>query len=142
MRAVNQGTLRCDPYGKQHLALPPRRSSHLKTEDLEKLLAKQTEDPNLQQVRDWFIISTFTGLAYADLKRLSEKHITQDANGTLWIHIQRKKPDIPSVIRLLEIPRYIIKKYRSECTGEHLLPICPYGIGKSLPDNESSNRPA
>lgn len=126
VRAVNQGTLRCDPYGKQHPALPPRRSRHLKAEDLEKLLARQTEDPNLQRVRDWFIFSTFTGLAYADLKRLSEKHITQDADGTQWIRIQRKKTDTLSVIRLLEVPRRIIEKYRSERTGERLLPICSY----------------
>lgn len=126
VRAVNQGTLRCAPYGKQHPALPPRRSRHLKAEDLEKLLARQTDDPNLQRVRDWFIFSTFTGLAYADLKRLSEKHITQDADGTQWIRIQRKKTDTLSVIRLLEVPRRIIEKYRSERTGERLLPICSY----------------
>lgn len=29
--------------------------------------------PNLQRVRDWFLFATFTGLSYADLKRLSEK---------------------------------------------------------------------
>lgn len=126
VRAVNQGTLRCDPYGKQHPALPPRRSRHLKAEDLEKLLARQTEDPNLQRVRDWFIFSTFTGLAYADLKRLSEKHITQDADGTQWIRIQHKKTDTLSVIRLLEVPRRIIEKYRSERTDDRLLPICSY----------------
>lgn len=126
VRAVNQGTLRCDPYGKQHPALPLRRSRHLKAEDLEKLLARQTEDPNLQRVRDWFIFSTFTGLAYADLKRLSEKHITQDADGTQWIRIQHKKTDTLSVIRLLEVPRRIIEKYRSERTDDRLLPICSY----------------
>ncbi len=51
------------------------------------------EKPQLQFVRDMFIFSTFTGLAYADLKRLSDKDITQAGDGTWWIHIHRKKTD-------------------------------------------------
>ena len=92
----------------------------MKLEDLKKLLEKQIDIPNLQRVRDWFIFSTFTGLAYADLKRLSEKHITQTADGTWWIHINRKKTDTPSAIRLLEIPLRIIEKYRSERRGDKI----------------------
>lgn len=33
-RAVSQGTLRRDPYGKLHPELPRRKSRHLKLEDL------------------------------------------------------------------------------------------------------------
>lgn len=72
-RALSQGTLRRDPYDELHPALPKRKSRHLKYEDLTKLMATQLDQPNLQRVRDWFIFSTFTGLAYADLKRLSER---------------------------------------------------------------------
>ena len=81
MRAVNQGSLRRDPYCNLHPELPKRKSRHLKLDELKRLLAEQVADPELQRVRDWFIFSTFTGLAYADLKRLSEKHITQDKDG-------------------------------------------------------------
>lgn len=62
-RAVSQGTLRRDPYDELHPALPKRKSRHLKYEDLTKLMATQLDKPNLQRVRDWFIFSTFTGLA-------------------------------------------------------------------------------
>ena len=37
-RAVSQGTLRRDPYGKLHPELPRRKSRHLKLEDLKKLM--------------------------------------------------------------------------------------------------------
>ena len=72
------------------------------------------DKPNLQRVRDWFLFSTFTGLSYSDLKRLSDKDITQAADGTWWLHIRRKKTDTPSAVRLLEVPLRIIEKYRSE----------------------------
>lgn len=113
-RAVSQGTLRVDPYARMRPKYPERKSRHLKLEDLKKLMETQIENPSLQRVRDWFIFSTFTGLAYADLKRLSEKDITQAEDGSWWIHIQRKKTDTPSAIRLLDVPLQIIEKYKEE----------------------------
>ena len=126
VRAVNQGTSRRDPYAVLHPELPKRRSRHLKLDDLKRLLAEQVADPELRRARDWFIFSTFTGLAYADLKQLSEKHITQDAEGVRWIHIRRQKTGTESVVRLLDIPLRIIEKYWAERTDERLLPICSY----------------
>lgn len=126
VRAVNQGTLRRDPYAVLHPELPKRRSRHLKLDELKRLLAEQVADPELRRARDWFIFSTFTGLAYADLKQLSEKHITQDTEGVRWIHIRRQKTSTESVVRLLDIPLRIIEKYRTERTDKRLLPICSY----------------
>ena len=125
-RAVDHGTLRRDPYCNLHPELPKRKSRHLKLDELKRLLAEQVADPELQRARDWFIFSTFTGLAYADLKQLSEKHITQDKEGVQWIHIRRQKTGTESVVRLLDIPLRIIEKYRAEHTDERLLPICSY----------------
>lgn len=126
VRAVNQGTLRRDPYAVLHPELPKRRSRHLKLDELKRLLAEQVADPELRRARDWFIFSTFTGLAYADLKQLSERHITQDTEGVRWIHIRRQKTGTESVVRLLDIPLRIIEKYRTERTDKRLLPICSY----------------
>ncbi len=126
VRAVDQGTLRRDPYCNLHPELPKRRSRHLKLDELKRLLAEQVADPELQRVRDWFIFSTFTGLAYADLKQLSGKHITQDTEGVRWIHIRRQKTGTESVVRLLDVPLRIIEKYRDERTDDRLLPICSY----------------
>ena len=114
MRAVSQGTLRRDPYCRLHPELPKRKSRHLKLEDLKTLMSTQIDKPNLQRVRDWFIFSTFTGLAYADLKRLSVNDITQAEDGSWWIHIKRQKTDTPSVIKLLDVPLRIIEKYKHE----------------------------
>ena len=72
-RAVSQGTLRRDPYGKLHPELPRRKSRHLKLEDLKKLMETPVDKPNLQRVRGLVSLRYLHGLSYADLKRLSEK---------------------------------------------------------------------
>ena len=114
VRAVSQGTLRRDPYCRLHPELPKRRSRHMKLEDLKTLMTTPVEKPQLQFVRDMFIFSTFTGLAYADLKKLSVNDITQADDGTWWIHIHRQKTGTLSSVRLLDIPLKIIEKYREQ----------------------------
>lgn len=109
MRAVSQGTIRRDPYCRLHPELPKRKSRHMKLEDLKTLLATPVEKPQLQFVRDMFIFSTFTGLAYADLKRLTVNDITQSGDGSWWIHIHRQKTGTLSSVRLLDIPLKIIE---------------------------------
>ena len=113
-RAVNQGTLRRDPFVNLFPELPPLRSRHLKADELERLMQCRPDTLSLQRVRDWFVFSTFTGLAYVDLRKLSEEHITQAADGSWWIHLKRQKTGTESRIRLLEIPLRIIEKYRHE----------------------------
>lgn len=81
------------------------------------------EKPQLQFVRDMFIFSTFTGLAYADLKKLSTNDIMQAEDGTWWIHIHRQKTDTLSSVRLLDIPLRIIEKYSSQRTGDKVFNI-------------------
>ena len=70
--------------------------------------------PNLCLARDMFVFSTFTGLCHADLTRLSDEHIVQAADGSLWIEIKRQKTGTDSRIRLLEIPLQIMEKYRPQ----------------------------
>lgn len=127
MRAVSQGTLRRDPYCRLHPELPKRKSRHMKLEDLKTLMTTPVEKPQLQFVRDMFIFSTFTGLAYADLKKLSTNDITQAEDGTWWIHIHRQKTDTLSSVRLLDIPLRIIEKYRDQRTGDKVFNIYTRG---------------
>ena len=127
MRAVSQGTLRRDPYCRLHPELPKRKSRHMKLEDLKTLMTTPVEKPQLQFVRDMFIFSTFTGLAYADLKKLSINDITQAEDGTWWIHIHRQKTDTLSSVRLLDIPLRIIEKFRGQRTGDKIFNIYTRG---------------
>lgn len=132
MRAVSQGTLRRDPYCRLHPELPKRKSRHMKLEDLKILMTTPVEKPQLQFVRDMFIFSTFTGLAYADLKKLSINDIAPSDDGTWWIHLHRQKTDTLSSVRLLDIPLRIIEKYRSQRTGDKVFNVYSRGYFISL----------
>lgn len=120
MRAVSQGTIRRDPYCRLHPELPRRKSRHMELDNLKRLMETPVEKPQLQFVRDMFLFSTFTGLAYADLKRLRTDDITQAKDGTWWIHIRRQKTDTLSSVRLLDIPLKIIEKYRDQRKGDRV----------------------
>ena len=65
-----------------------------------------------------FIFSTFTGLAYIDLKNLTVNNITQSEDGSWWIHIHRQKTGTLSSVRLLDIPLKIIEKYKEQRQGD------------------------
>lgn len=120
MRAVSQGTILRDPYCRLHPELPKRKSRHMKLEDLKTLLSTPVEKPQLQFVRDMFIFSTFTGLAYIDLKNLTVNNITQSEDGSWWIHIHRQKTGTLSSVRLLDIPLKIIEKYKEQRQGDRV----------------------
>lgn len=64
----------------------------MKLEDLKTLMTTPVEKPQLQFVRDMFIFSTFTGLAYADLKRLSVNDITQQTTALGGFISTAKRP--------------------------------------------------
>ena len=63
-------------------------------------------------VRDLFVFSVFTGLAYSDVKNLTADHLQTFFDGNLWIITRRKKTNTESNIRLLDVPKHIIKKYK------------------------------
>ena len=63
-------------------------------------------------VRDLFVFSVFTGLAYSDVKNLTADRLQTFFDGNLWIITRRKKTNTESNIRLLDVPKRIIEKYR------------------------------
>ena len=114
MRAVSQGTLRRDPYCRLHPELPKRKSRHMKLEDLKTLMTTPVEKPQLQFVRDMFIFSTFTGLAYADLKEITYKNIHTDSEGGTWLMGNRIKTGVSYVVKLLPIAIELVERYKGE----------------------------
>jgi len=80
----------------------------------------------LDQVRDIFIFCCFTGLAYADVKKLSNDDLVIGIDGTKWIKTNRTKTDVRSNIPLLTTPLAILEKYKDHPEANHankLLPV-------------------
>lgn len=77
-------------------------------------------------VRDIFLFSCFTGLAYIDVKNLTKSHISIGIDGEKWIFTHRQKTESASKIPILPITQMIIDKYKNhpECINkDKLLPI-------------------
>ncbi len=64
-------------------------------------------------IHDMFLFSTFTGLAYADLKNLRYDNIVRKEDGKQWIVLNRPKTGTASYIPLFDIPLRLIEKYRN-----------------------------
>lgn len=112
-RAFNKGLLRNDPffdYTPEKILSTPRWLSH---DEIERLMKLTIDSTACCFVRDMFLFSTFTGISYIDLKHLQYTDIQEQADGSLWIILDRQKTGTSSYIPLLDIPKQIIDKYRN-----------------------------
>lgn len=74
-------------------------------------------------VRDVFIFSCMTGLAFSDLRNLTPENMKQAEDGVWWIHTARKKTGTPCHIPLMELPLQLIKKYCGISDQGRLFPM-------------------
>ena len=77
----------------------------------------------LEHVRDLFIFSCFTGLAYSDVANLREENIRKSFDGKLWIMTKRQKTNTDVNVPLLDIPKMILKKYKGKLPNGKILPV-------------------
>ncbi|GAA3508480.1 site-specific integrase [Aquimarina addita] len=98
----------------------------LTKEEIQKMVEKELHIERLDQVKDIFIFCCFTGLAYADVKKLSNDDIVIGIDGDKWIKIKRTKTDTRSNIPILPTAEAIIEKYASQpnlLKENRLLPV-------------------
>ena len=83
----------------------------LTIEEIQEISDKNMATDRLTQVRDIFLFCCFTGLAYADVKKLHKWDIVTGIDGEKWIVIKRQKTDTPSRIPLLPTATTLIQRY-------------------------------
>lgn len=113
-RAISQNTLKRDPFINYVHEMSIKRRRHLTAEEFQKMLNASIENKSLSRTRDMFLFACFSGLSYADMKNLSEKHLIRETDGSLWIKIERQKTKTECNIKLLNVAVQIIEKYKSE----------------------------
>tara|TARA_R110001583_G_scaffold195292_1_gene371528 strand:+ start:254 stop:1537 length:1284 start_codon:yes stop_codon:yes gene_type:complete len=98
----------------------------LTSDEIQRIVEKDFSTDRLNQVKDIFIFSCFTGLAYADVKKLTKNDIVIGIDSQNWIKTKRTKTDTRSNIPILSIPQAIIDKYEAHQESldtELLLPV-------------------
>ncbi|SHE52525.1 Site-specific recombinase XerD [Mariniphaga anaerophila] len=121
--AKNNGWLQADPFVNFKIRFEKADRGFLLEEELELLMRKKFAIKRLELVRDIFVFSCFTGLAYVDVRNLRKEDIRNSFDGKLWIDKKRQKTNVQSKILLLDIPRMILEKYDSVRKDERLLPV-------------------
>ena len=129
-KIINQclanGWLQKDPFVNYKAKIKEVIREFLTEKELEEIINKQFTTERLELVRDIFIFSCFTGLAYIDVQQLSTDNIALGIDGDKWIFKNRQKTDTASKIPLLPTAQKIISKYENHpiCVNENrLLPI-------------------
>ena len=95
--AKNNGWIYTDPFMNYKIRLKRVDRGYLTEQEIQKILKKKFPTKRLEQVRDVFIFSCFTGLSYIDIKTLK--------------------------VPLLKIPLAILKKYDGQLPKGELLPV-------------------
>lgn len=122
--AKNMGETMADPFQSFRVHFESVDREILTEEEILTIYNKEFITGRLEQIRDIFIFSCFTGLSYIDVVQLTEDNIKTAFDGHQWVMTKRQKTSVPSNIRLLKIPLAIIEKYRGQQANGKLFPIC------------------
>jgi len=115
-----------DPTTRYEGKMKEVERDFLTEEELNRIYLKRFSTERLNLVKDIFVFSCYTGLAYIDVKSLTKDHISIGIDGDKWIFKNRQKTDTKSKIPLLPIAEEIIQKYLNhpKCLNENsILPI-------------------
>lgn len=109
---LNNEWITKDPFKKYKPKPTVVDRDYLTEPELQEIQSKRFTTFRLILVRDIFIFSCYTGLAYIDVQNLSPANISMGIDGSKWIFTKREKTDGPSNIPLLPIVEELIEKYK------------------------------
>lgn len=123
-RAVVFDWIEKDPFLSFHGRHEKTHRTFLSQEELNKIEGKDMPLERLSKVRDIFLFSCYTGLAYVDIEKLTPDNLVIGIDKKKWVYTFRTKTGNKSNIPLLPHPSAIIDKYAAEAqkTGR-LLPV-------------------
>ena len=102
--------IQSDPFVGLNLKLKIVDRQYLNEAELNRLIAYQSPVEYMNRIRDFFVFSCFTGLAYIDIKNLRRREI-ECVDGCFWIRTKRQKTGVKTNVPLLEIPYNILNRY-------------------------------
>lgn len=98
---------------------------YLSEEEIQVIIDKDFKNERLSLVRDIFLFSCFSGLAYIDVKNLTKSHISIGIDGEKWIFTHRQKTETASKIPVLPLTQMIIDKYENHPESNHQNKLFP-----------------
>jgi len=115
-----------NPFANYKSKIKEVERVYLTENEVQEIINKDLGTDRLSLVRDIFLFSCFTGLAYIDVKNLTKAHISMGIDGEKWIFTHRQKTESASKIPILPVTQMIIDKYENHpqaINSNRLLPI-------------------
>ena len=126
LECIKKGWISSDPFiGFKTTRKEVVRVALTKTE-INSLVTKKFHCERLEYVKDIFVFSCYTGLAYIDVKKLKRSQIVKGEDGEQWIITKRQKTDSPTRLPLLPVALEIMNKYKNHpkcCIDDYVLPV-------------------
>jgi site-specific recombinase XerD len=123
---LGNGWLEKDPFLNYKIRITEVIPEYLTKTQLKKISDRHFENDRINQVKDVFLFSCYTGLAYVDVQKLRRDEIVIGVDGQKWVFTNRQKTDSSSRIPLLPKALEILEKYADhpKCLNEKkLLPV-------------------
>jgi len=126
IQCIKKGWLQKDPFVGFSTARKEVVRVALTKEELESIAKKSFSVDRLTYVRDIFLFSCYTGLAYIDVQKLKRSQIIKGIDGEQWLITSRQKTDSPTRLPLLPKALEIMGKYNDhpKCKKDgYVLPV-------------------
>ena len=131
--AMHKGYIDKYPFENYKIKLPRTKILYLTQDEIDRIDRTNFKVERLNVIRDIFIFSIYTGLAYAEVESLSPDNITKGMDGELWLNIHRKKTKKEYQVPLLPRALEILEKYKDH-------PLCiKKGKCLAVPSNVKYN---
>lgn len=114
-----------DPFIKYKAKLEKREREFLTQIELEFIENFESKINRLDLVKDLFLFSCYTGIAYVDIMELTNENILKGIDGNLWIETTRVKTNTAVRVPLLEVPENIISKYKTDIRAKSIDKLFP-----------------
>jgi site-specific recombinase XerD len=123
---IRNGWLKKDPFFGFKMSKEEVIRECVTEQELQVISSKDFKNERLNQVRDIFLFSCYTGLAYIDAKRVKRSELKIGIDGGTWIRAKRKKtnaeisiPLLPPVVKIIDAYSKHPKCEKDDC----LLPV-------------------
>lgn len=121
--AQRKGYVQINPFAAFRFKAKTRNRGYLTEDELRRFMALELRRYKQRQIRDIFVFCAFTGLAYADVKKLTFDDIQTSFDGELWLIAKRKKTGTTFYVKLLPIAKQLIEQYRLVAKSQFVFPV-------------------
>ena len=125
--------LQKDPFMAYKVKAKKTEREFLTDLELQSIQEKYFTIERLNQVKDIFVFSCYTGLAYIDVFNLTTNNISLGIDGEKWIFTHRQKTETASRIPLLPPALAILDKYANHPQANNNSKLLP------VPSNQKTN---